>query len=875
MSSGNLTSYTAYLGNEGSGVFNQSGGTYSVSNSYYLGAQSGANGSHILNGDGLLSASEEYVGYYGVGSFQQSAGRNNLSSSLYVGTYNGSNGSYALSGSGRLSAYNEYVGYYGGNGSFSQSGGTNAITYSLYLGYSYSSYTSPSVSNYSLDGDGLLTAPYEYIGSTGNYGYFKQSGGTNSTAMLILGNLSSGTGSYVLEGSGLLNVGEEYIGYYQGAGRFNQSGGTHNVTGNLHIGYSTYSRGAYTLADTGILNVSGALTVGELDGTGTLEWFNDGLTAASMSLGYKSELAIGFDFNVASLLDGSLYHGSAISGLSTAVLSIEKGAAATQSSSTSVNYGGLLLGRDGTTASYSQFGGTTSAIYLGVFRYGQYVLAGSSLAITDGLKIEGTLDCAGGSNSISVTGSAIVDFSRGNVTNTGATSLDVAAGSLVIVSSDFDPASAFGSYSNAGITHVAGTTLTLAKGQSIGGIGDINDFVVCGGTINASTHGSINLENGLSLSAGGYVYLNGGELTCQDSVSGMTGGTLNAGLHYVGYNGIGSFTQSNGSSTVSSALYVGYRNGSSGRYVLRGTSSLYSPEEYVGYSNVGVFNHSNGLNTATSLYLGYYTDSSGTYNLTGNGRLSTSNLYLGDAGTGEFNQSGGINDATSLYLGYNYGSTGTYNLSGSASLNSSFVCIGYDGTGIVRQTGGVHTVQSSLYLGGYYYYSGNEARPNAVGKYYLSENALLTATEEIIGNGGGTGTFTQTGGTNIASYTLFVGCDGYSFGPTTYISHGTYNLNGGYLSSLYEYVGGSYGTGVFNQFGGINTANQLIINTFSSMDTEAAYTLSGSGLPVRPQSLCRSFRRSWNIPSNRRDRRRPRHPRNRLFRSNIRNPRIV
>ena len=61
--------------------------------------------------------------------------------------------------------------------------------------------------------------------------------------------------------------------------------------------------------------------------------------------------------------------------------------------------------------------------------------------------------------------------------------MNVPAGSLVIRSADFDPATAFASYSNAGMTHIAGTTLTVAADQGFGGKGDIDDLVVCSGTI--------------------------------------------------------------------------------------------------------------------------------------------------------------------------------------------------------------------------------------------------------------------------------------------------------------------------------------------------------------------------------------------------------
>ena len=62
-----------------------------------------------------------------------------------------------------------------------------------------------------------------------------------------------------------------------------------------------------------------------------------------------------------------------------------------------------------------------------------------------------------------------------------------------------------------GLTHTAGTTLTVATGQGFAGTGAINDLVNCQGTINASG-GNLSLNNGLVLSSSGAVGLAGGSL---------------------------------------------------------------------------------------------------------------------------------------------------------------------------------------------------------------------------------------------------------------------------------------------------------------------------------------------------------------------------
>ena len=60
---------------------------------------------------------------------------------------------------------------------------------------------------YNLSGTGSLTVSgNEIIGENGS-GAFTQSGGTNTTASLILGDQTSGNGTYTLSGTGSLAVG--------------------------------------------------------------------------------------------------------------------------------------------------------------------------------------------------------------------------------------------------------------------------------------------------------------------------------------------------------------------------------------------------------------------------------------------------------------------------------------------------------------------------------------------------------------------------------------------------------------------------------------------------------------------------------------------
>ena len=100
-----------------------------------------------------------------------------------------------------------------------------------------------------------------------------------------------------------------------------------------------------------------------------------------------------------------------------------------------------------------------------------------------------------------------------------------------------------------------------------------------------------------------------------------------------------------------------------------------------------------------------------------------------------------IASPTIIFLwAHHSGATGIYDLSGSGLLSASNQYVGYSGTGTFTQSGGTNSVYYNLYLG---YDSG------ASGTYNLGDTALLSCAvdDEVVGYGG-TGTFTQSGGTN-------------------------------------------------------------------------------------------------------------------------------
>ncbi len=165
------------IGGSGTGNFTQSGGintltgTNGTSQLILAQSTSSSTGTYTLSGTGQLTAPSESIGQSGSGVFTQSGGSNTVNGSLYVG-YSGT-GAYNLKPNGWLAAQNEYIGF-SGPGTFTQSGGTNIVTGAFSLNFAFGS----SAGTYSLNG-GLLSVAKISMG-TGASAVMNLNGGTLS-----------------------------------------------------------------------------------------------------------------------------------------------------------------------------------------------------------------------------------------------------------------------------------------------------------------------------------------------------------------------------------------------------------------------------------------------------------------------------------------------------------------------------------------------------------------------------------------------------------------------------------------------------------------------------------------------------------------------
>jgi hypothetical protein len=266
MAANNLTvSGFEIVGHNGLGLFNQSGGTNTVSgeNGLFLGFNTGATGTYLMTGGTLTVAQAESIGYNGYGIFNQSGGINTVSTAgLFVGNTSTGTGTYTLSGNGSLviSSY-DYVGFFG-TGTFIQSGGTVTVGNDLNVGA-----RGGAVGNYQLSGSGTLNVSgNEYVPYSG-VANFVQSGGTNSVQQYFgVGFNSDGTGTFTLSGGTLSDQIAEFIGAF-GTGTFVQTNGTNTINNGyaLYLGYSGGASGTYNLSG-GTLNAIANIFVGGNDG---------------------------------------------------------------------------------------------------------------------------------------------------------------------------------------------------------------------------------------------------------------------------------------------------------------------------------------------------------------------------------------------------------------------------------------------------------------------------------------------------------------------------------------------------------------------------------------------------------------------------------
>jgi hypothetical protein len=780
-----------YVGFAGTGLFTQSNGT---NNFYglYLGNNAGSYGVYNFSGTGRLSAQDaEYIGYSGTGLFTQDSGIN--FGSVEIGYLSGSSGTYHLSGTGLVTGTGGSYVTVGrsGNGLFIQDGGRNFPDSGLGLGSQ-----AGASGTYQLSGGGYLMTQSEIIGFAGHGAFYQVDGNNEVVGDLYLGRDAGSSGTYQLSGHGFLTAINEWIGY-DGNGIFTQDGGTNKVSRSVII----IGTGRYRLCGTGslaILPTATGLTIGYSNGSaGRFEWFGGQFTTPNMWLGSKGTLALGLDFDASALADGSLYQGRAPE-LSPGTLEITNGATGVLASKSSLGPQTLQVGTTTGDGSFAQSDGnvTTSVLYLGQDpnARGSYELSGVghlSVSGSEYLGYSGSgLFAQSGANH-AVSGSLYLGYSSGSSGNyqlSGKAILSTAkeylgyGGTGTFTQSDGNntlTGTLYVGYSAAstGSYRLAGNgILTVGNGGTlrIGADSGAGRFEWFGGTLKTPTltvgssgalamgfnfaidsllNGSLFQGSAPAFTTATLEITNGATATEANSTS-LSVKTLQVGSS----SGAGVFSQTAGSATASSCLFLGLQSGFSGTYQLGGKGILKDGNAHVGFSGTGLFAQSDGNHIVTSnLYVGTNAGSAGNYLLNGPGRLLAGTEYLGYSGTGAFTQSDGNHTVTySLYLGYNSSSSsGTYQLSGTGRLAAGSEYVGRLGTGIFQQASGWNTA-GYLSIG-------------AKGQYALT-GGTLTVKGRLDGNG----VLDMSTGSGVMSIS----------GPIKMGRTGEFDLSSGVLSAI-------------------------------------------------------------------------------------------
>jgi hypothetical protein len=358
------------------------------------------------------------------------------------------------------------------------------------------------------------------------------------------------------------------------------------------------------------------------------------------------------------------------------------------------------------------------------------------------------------------------------------------------------------------IGSTAAASFNLAAGKNVANTLAVGNWGAPGSLGTMTQSGGTNIVTGTlelgfwSTSAGTYT-LSAGTLLATNVVSvGLGGGT-------------GSFAQLAGTATIGQ-LNLGDNSTSGvttiGNYNLSGGSLTVTTGASIGLTGIGRFTQSGGVSLLAGLIVGDQSNSMGTsngsYSLLGNGLLTVSNsAIIGNFGTGNFSQTGGVftingTGSNGLYVGFATASVGSYSLGGGLLNAVNGEQIGANGTGTFTQTAGTNTT-GSMIVGTNY---------GASGTYTLGGGNLAVSGDMIVGERG-VGSFSQTNGAVSAS-NLFVGR--WDNG-TNQAGTGTYNLSSGFLTVTNQTaVGGWSGNGTFNQTGGTHTTGSLILGEWSN-----------------------------------------------------------
>jgi len=711
----------AYIGDNGTGIFTQAGGYVRIENDLQFGRNPGSHGTFNIAGGTMDATDSLHVGLDGTGIVNQTGGTVQVDDNLYVAYGGASNGQYTMSGAGSLlDVVDDMIVGDSGDGSMAQTGGVVQVGSGggddLIIGNNTN-----SVGSYSLSGAGSQLNVYNRI-SVGNNGdgTFTMTGGTVQAQDFFLADSDNGSGTATISGGTLTFTDDVHIGD-QGPGDMTQSGGsTVSIAGELWIGNQGGRVGNYDISGAGTQVTVGAETHVGHDGTGTLS-LSDG---AVMTL--SNRLYIG--------RNGSASGTVTISGAATQL--------------TTNNH--LAVGDNG-TGLFTMNDGMVQCQNLRVGYHngqGDYNMSGGALNISEDAFIgdngTATFDQTGGTLAVNRDfqvgrwGSAVYALSG--------------AGSQINVGRDMDVG-----YDGTGQFTQTGGAVTVSDDLLVGrsGTGHFNQSggsVVVNDYLNLAEEGS---------GAGTYT---------------LGGGTVNTRTLGVGVRGTGTFTQNGGTVTTTgsdSDLRIGREGSGVGTYnLVNGTLDIFD-DIYVGFHGTGTFTQDAGTIDSKTMLVGRYSDGEG--DVVQNGGTWTTRLdaSIGIEGRGTYTQNGGtVNVGDEFFLGQNSGGDGTYTLNaGALNVPNDHLYVSRAGgsTGTFIQNGGDVVVGSALRMA--------TDSPNTTAHYEIHDGTVTVGQYVQVGRRG-VATLIQTGGTITANRGSL---DAFTIGDKS-DGRGTFETRGGVVN---------------------------------------------------------------------------------------------
>ncbi|MEO7098238.1 MAG: autotransporter-associated beta strand repeat-containing protein [Luteolibacter sp.] len=262
-SAGTVSSSNLRVGQNGTGTFAQSGGTVAITGLSIIGNATGSTGTYNLTGGSLSSDGELWVGQNGTATFNQSAGTVSSANWFVIGRDNGGNGTYNQSG-GTVNAatgggQTVLSSFTGGTSTLNVSGGTFNATNDLFVGEGGNG-------TLNVSGTGTVTTG-EFasvrVAQAGGAGVVNLNGGTLQTSGVAKGGGSSAVVNFnggTLKASAYQSVSGLTHAYVKAGGAVIDTNGFDGWVGQDLEGDIVSTGGGLTKNGAGTLTLAGANT---------------------------------------------------------------------------------------------------------------------------------------------------------------------------------------------------------------------------------------------------------------------------------------------------------------------------------------------------------------------------------------------------------------------------------------------------------------------------------------------------------------------------------------------------------------------------------------------------------------------------------------